>query len=83
MGAMNILRDLGREAPGSIFSDAQAAISVGRRTGSGGIRHLDTRMCWLQYQVRRGTFTLNKVDGWHNPADLGTKFLPLEDQTSP
>ena len=56
--------------------DNSAALCLARRLGVGRIRHLDSRTLWLQSAVSRELFTLEKVDGKKNLADLGTKNHP-------
>ena len=38
--------------------------------------HLDTGLLWLQTFVKDGTFTIRKIKGTENSADLGTKEVP-------
>ena len=45
------------------------------RDGVGRLRHVDVRFLWLQDKIKNGSFTIVKVPGAENPADLGTKFL--------
>ena len=39
---------------------------------------MDVRFLWLQDEVRKGYFTLHKVPGAENFADLRTKLLNLD-----
>ena len=39
------------------------------------MRHIETRMLWLQSQVLARKVALVKVPGNENPADLMTKYL--------
>ena len=71
----SILSDLGEECSLRIFLDSSAAIGICRRTGVGKIRHLDTRLLWIQELVRDGRLDVSKVPGVENPADLMTKHL--------
>ena len=41
----------------------------------GRLRHVDVRFLWLQDKIKNGSFTIVKVPGAENPADLGTQFL--------
>ena len=50
-----------------------SASSSGRVRG--GIRHLDTRLLWIQERAVKEDIGFEKIGGSLNPADLGTKFL--------
>jgi hypothetical protein len=78
LGMRSLMRDLHRDTTVQIWADASAAIGIVRRSGVGRVRHLDTRMLWIQQKVREGDLQLGKVDGQVNPADLFTKPLPTE-----
>ena len=78
IGARSLLRDVGRDAAVRVRADASAAIGMARRAGVGRVRHLDTRILWIQDRVRTGDVALGKVAGLENPADLFTKYLPIE-----
>ena len=43
------------------------------------MRHVEVHLLWLQHQVSAGVFSVNKVDGKSNPADLFTKYLSQDD----
>ncbi len=45
------------------------------RQGLGKLRHIDTHTLWVQQVVRTRRFTLHKVHGEANPADLFTKHM--------
>ena len=42
------------------------------------MRHLDTRLLWIQVCVREGRYEVAKVAGVANPADMITKYLNAE-----
>ena len=44
------------------------------RTGSGRVKHVETRYLWVQDRVRKKQFSVGCIDTSHNTADLGTKF---------
>ena len=48
---------------------------MARRLGVCKIRHLDTRLLWVQGQVRSGEIALQKVLGSENPGDAMTMYL--------
>ena len=58
-----------------ILSDATAAMGVCRRRGLVNIRHLATADLWVQAKLRTKDFTLTKVDGKKNMADILTKYV--------
>ena len=70
--------DLGLTMQVRIHADSAAAIGICRRSGIGRVRHLAVGQLWVQEGLRRGDFTLWKVQGDHNPADILTKCLPRE-----
>ncbi len=55
--------------------DSPAAIGICKRTGVENVRHLDTRLLWIQDLVRDGRVSVLKVSGVENPTDLMTKHL--------
>ena len=61
-----------------VYADASAALVIIQRRGVGAIRHLDTRLLWVQEQAVKDLVECQKVAGSINPADLGTKALEAE-----
>ena len=61
-----------------MHADSAAAIGICRRSGIGRVRHLAVGQLWVQEGLRRGDFTLFKVRGHQNPADVLTKSVPRE-----
>ena len=59
-------------------SHATAAIGITQREGLGKVRHLATADLWVQQRLRKREFSIAKVPGAENPADLGTKGLERE-----
>ena len=53
LGFASMMRDLGRVLPGKgfIYADASAALGIIQRRGVGSIRHLDTRLLWVQDKI--------------------------------
>ena len=70
--------DLGLTMQVRIHADSAAAIGICRRSGIGRVRHLAVGQLWVQEGLRRGDFTLFKVQGDRNPADILTKCIPRE-----
>ena len=50
-------------------------MGIAGRQGLGKLRHLECHSLWVQQRLRRKEFTLHKVAGESNPADLFTKHL--------
>jgi hypothetical protein len=78
LGLQSLADDLGIRLKVEILTDATAAIGICRRRGLGKIRHLAVSDLWVQDRLRRGDFTLSKIPGSENPADLLTKHVPRE-----
>ena len=70
--------DLGLTMNLRIHADSAAAIGICRRSGIGRVRHLAVAQLWVQEGLRRGDFTLWKVQGEQNPADILTKCVSRE-----
>jgi hypothetical protein len=59
----------------TIYMDSSAARAIFRRKGCGRIRHLETKLLWVQAALADGVFKLDTVLGTENKADIGTKAL--------
>ena len=79
LAVQSLVRDFGCDCALRVNMDSSAAIGICKRTGVGKIRHLDTRLLWLQERVRCGAIEVVKVAGAQNPADLMTKHLGADD----
>ena len=75
LGMVSLAKDLGIELALEIHTDATAAIGICRRRGLGKIRHLATADLWVQEKLRLKSFSLHKILGAHNPADILTKYV--------
>ena len=75
LGLQSLARDLGIELKVQMFTDATAAIGICRRRGLGRIRHLHVADLWVQDRLKKGDFSLTKVAGSDNPADILTKHV--------
>ena len=75
LGVRSLEEDLGCRPRIAILTDASAAVGMTHRSGVGRVRHLDTRLLWVQDKVREKEITVGKVDGKLNPADVLTKYL--------
>ena len=58
--------------------DASSAIAIATRSGVGSVRHLAARYLWVQREVENQSFSVEKVAGQRNPADLGTKHVDVK-----
>ena len=75
LGMQALAKDFGFDWSIHLHSDAMAAIGVCRRKGLGKIRHLAVSDLWVQDKLWSGDFTLSKVLGADNPADILTKHV--------
>jgi hypothetical protein len=74
-GLQSLAADLGIKLKISIHADSSAAIGICRRSGIGRVRHLAVSQLWVQERLRAGSFSLHKVAGDSNPADIFTKMV--------
>ena len=70
IGLQSILRHLGFETSVEVYTDSSAAKSIASRIGVGKVRHIHTKLLWIQEAVRDGRIKLTKISGGHNPADV-------------
>ena len=75
LGLQTIAADLGITLSIKVLSDATAAIGISRRRGLGKVRHLATADLWMQDRIRKNDFSLEKILGADNPADMLTKHV--------
>ena len=75
LGLQSIAKDLGISLSLRVMSDATAATGISRRRGLGKVRHLATADLWMQDRIRKGDFSLDKIAGAENPADMLTKHV--------
>ena len=52
------------------------------RQGLGGQRHIATHSLWVQQALRENRFTLHKISGEVNPADVFTKHMASRERLS-
>ena len=43
------------------------------------MRHIELRDLWIQKEVGEGKVRVSKLAGARNPADVGTKFLSVDE----
>lgn len=73
LGMQALARDLGWGLRIEIFVDSTTAKSIANRSGIGKVRHLETKVLWIQEALKKKRFDLKKVSGLTNPADILTK----------
>ena len=74
LGVMSMMKDMGYQVSGEVWSDASAALGIIHRKGLGKIRHIDTGLLWIQQTAAEQRLRFQKVLGKNNPADLFTKY---------
>ena len=75
IGLANTVRELGHEAHVRIWTDAAAARGLTFRSGSGTMKHMETRYFGLQQREKNQELKIEKIRGTVNPADLKTKHV--------
>ena len=75
IGLANTIRELGHEVPVRIWTDAAAARRLAVRSGSGAIKHMETKYFWMQQKEQNQELRIEKIRGTVNAADLMTKHL--------
>ena len=75
LGLQSLARDLNLQLALELRTDSTAAIGICKRRGLGKVRHLHTADLWVQDKIRTGAFSLTKIDGKLNPADILTKCV--------
>ena len=73
LGIQSLAADLGWNLRVQVHTDSSAAKSMASRSGIGKIRHLCTKMLWVQDAVKVGKFKLFKIKGAENSSDILTK----------
>ena len=74
IGLANTVRELGHEAQVRIWTDAAAARGLALRSGSGAIKHMETKYFWLQQKEKNQELRIEKIRGTVNLADLMTRM---------
>ena len=75
IGLCSLGQDLLLDMELEVHADSAAAVGICRRSGIGRVRHLAVGQLRVQEKLRQGYFSLRKVVGTANPADLLTKVL--------
>ena len=75
MGVQSMYEDYNEKMKLIVFTDSSTARSITQRRGIGKIRHLETRLLWVQHYVYNQLLRVEKIATAENPADLFTKFL--------
>ena len=75
LGLQSLSVDLVMPSGLNVHTDSIAAIGICRRRGLGKVRHLATADLWVQDRLKKKDFSLYKVLGSDNPADILTKHV--------
>ena len=75
VGLVNTIRELEHEAHVRIWSDTAAARVLALRSGSGAIKHIETKYFWLQQKDKNQELRIEKIRGTVDPADSMTEHL--------
>ena len=75
LGLPSLAKELDFKFGLTLQTNSTAAVGICRRRGLGKIRHLATADLWVQDRIRSGDFSLVKVLGANNVADILTKFV--------
>ena len=75
IGPASVAKDLGMSWKLHLQSDASAAVGICKRRGLGKIRHLATADLWVQDRIRSKGFSLVKIPGDQNTADILTTYV--------
>ena len=78
IGLANTIRELCHEAQVRIWADAAVVRGLALRSGSGAIKHVETKYYWLEQKEKNQEPRIEKIRGTVNPADLMTKHLDGE-----
>ena len=73
LGFQSLAIDLGIDLKVQLWVDSSAAKSIASRSGLRKTKHVDVKYLWVQDAARDGRFTVKKVAGVCNPADILTK----------
>ena len=73
----NVLEELGIELKiiPNIFIDSTVAIDMIKNNLKGRVKHLDRKYFWVRNNIKNGVFTIQKVLGTRNLADIFTKYV--------
>ena len=58
-----------------LFIDSASALALVRRTGTGRLKHIQIKQFFLQHLLRKGVFTIHKINTKLNTGDMNTKRL--------
>jgi hypothetical protein len=76
LGLIGLIRDMGQDFQGEIYSDSTAALGIAQRQGIGKLRHVRCQALWVQEVRSEGRLNYKKVLGSRNPSDALTKYMP-------
>ena len=73
-----MISDLRRETSTQLFTCKTASQAIASRVGLCKHLHLDTGVLWIQHHVNRKNTKRQKVTGFENKADVGTKDMQAD-----
>ena len=79
LGIQALAQDLGIELTLRIWVDSTTADAIASRIGLGKVRHMEVKYLWAQEAHQAGRFSIRKVAGEKNPADVLTKPKSIGD----
>ena len=79
LGMQSMAEDMGYKLELDVETDSNAAKGMASRRGIGKVRHLASRLLWIQQVVAERLCKIFKIPGKLNVADLLTKHLPAAD----
>ena len=77
ISSMQLMKDWGQEAEGTVLVDSSAALGVVQRKGNRKLLHIKVGMLTInRKKEENGELAYSKVEGEDNTADLMTKGVP-------
>ena len=78
IGLRSVCEDFRTEMKLRVWTDSSAARSICLRQGIGHVKHLSTKILWVQQRVKKKELEVCKEKTEDNTADLMTKYLSKE-----
>ena len=75
IGMRSLLADMGLQVGIKVMTDSSAAVGTVHRRGAGRVRHLEVRDMWVQDKIAKGEFSVHKVKGKEDVADILSKYM--------
>ena len=78
IGVQHLIKELGYEHTGNLYTDSTAAKGTVSRTGSARLKHVETNLFWIQEKAASGQLRYGKVARSNNIADMLTHHWDLK-----